>query len=65
MQARFARRYILMRAVDCPCGEHVEADTDARVLEAIKEHADDEHPGKYQEVELRLLVNTAAYDAAA
>ena len=54
-----------MRAVDCPCGEHLSADTDVKVLEAIKEHADEDHPGRYEEHELRLLVNTTAYDAAA
>lgn len=54
-----------MRAVDCPCGEHFEAATDAKVLEAIKDHAADDHPGRYEDAELRLLVNTTAYDAAA
>jgi hypothetical protein len=55
----------IMRAVDCPCGEHFEEDTDAKVLDAIKEHADEDHPGRYEDAELRLLVNTTAYDAAA
>ncbi len=54
-----------MRAVDCPCGEHIEADTDARVLETLKQHTDEDHPGRYDDVEIRLLVNTTAYDAAA
>jgi hypothetical protein len=54
-----------MRAVDCPCGEHFEAQTDAQLLELLKQHADTEHPGEYSETDLRLLVNTSAYDAAA
>jgi hypothetical protein len=54
-----------MRAVDCPCGEHLEAQNDTQVLESVKEHADKEHPGQYSETDLRLLVNTSAYDAAA
>lgn len=54
-----------MRAVDCPCGEHLSADTDAKLLEAIKEHADATHPGRYDEIELQTLVTTTAYDAAA
>jgi hypothetical protein len=54
-----------MRAVDCPCGEHFEAQTDAQILEALKRHADQEHPGESSETDLRLLVNTSAYDAAA
>ena len=54
-----------MRAVDCPCGEHVEGPTDAKVLEAVVEHAKEKHPDRYDESELRLLVSTTAYDAAA
>ena len=54
-----------MRAVDCPCGEHMEADTDAALVEELTEHANDEHEGRYQESELRVLVSTAAYNAAA
>lgn len=54
-----------MRAVDCPCGEHIEAETDAKVLEAMKNHANEDHPDRYEETELRMLVNTSAYDIAA
>jgi len=54
-----------MRAVDCPCGEHVEADSDSRLIEAIKVHTDDAHPDRYEETDLRILVSTTAYDAAA
>jgi len=54
-----------MRAVDCPCGEHFEAQTDAQVLEELKGHADQDHSGEYSEADLRLIVNTSAYDAAA
>ena len=54
-----------MRAVDCPCGEHFEAHNDMKILEIVKEHADDEHAGEYSDADLKLLVNTSAYDAAA
>jgi hypothetical protein len=54
-----------MRAVECPCGEHIEGSNDGQILEAMKQHATDEHEGEYSEADLRLLVNTAAYDAAA
>jgi hypothetical protein len=54
-----------MRAVDCPCGEHFEGQTDAAMLEELKKHADEDHPGEYAETDLRLLVNRSAYDAAA
>jgi hypothetical protein len=52
-----------MRAVECPCGEHIEASTDSQLLETMKQHATDEHEGD-SDADLRLLVNTAAYDAA-
>ena len=52
-----------MRAVDCPCGEHLEAQTDSALLEATKQHANQEHQGQYSESDLRTLVNTTAYDA--
>jgi hypothetical protein len=54
-----------MRAVDCPCGEHIEANTDAALIEQLTAHANEEHPGRYEDSELRLLVTTAAYNAAA
>jgi len=53
-----------MRAVECPCGEHIEGSTDSQLLETMKQHATDEHEGEYSDADLRLLVNTAAYDAA-
>jgi hypothetical protein len=54
-----------MRAVECPCGEHFEASTDAEVLVELTKHADENHPDEYSESDLRLVVNTSAYDAAA
>ncbi len=54
-----------MRAVDCPCGEHIEADSDASLTDRLAEHANEAHRGRYEESELRLLVSTSAYNAAA
>jgi hypothetical protein len=51
-----------MRAVDCPCGEHLEGRNDTQLLEAMKRHASDEHEGEYSDAQLRLLVDTSAYD---
>jgi predicted small metal-binding protein len=51
-----------MRAVDCPCGEYLEARNDTELLERAKEHNSSEHEGSYSEVDLRILVDTAAYD---
>ena len=52
-----------MRAVDCPCGEYLEGSNDAELLESAKRHANEEHEGQYTEADLRILVNTSAYDA--
>jgi hypothetical protein len=53
-----------MRAVDCPKdGEYLEGSNDTELLEAAKRHNQEEHPDEYSEADLRILVNTAAYDA--
>lgn len=52
-----------MRAVDCPCGEHLEERNDEKLLEATREHANKDHEGQYQDWELRELVTTSAYDS--
>jgi hypothetical protein len=54
-----------VRAVDCPCGEHLEGRNDTDLLEQARTHAATDHPDdeRYSEVRLRTLVNTAAYDA--
>lgn len=51
-----------MRAVECPCGEHLEGSTDAELLEAAKRHDAEDHEGRTPETDLRILVNTSAYD---
>jgi hypothetical protein len=53
-----------MRAVDCPCGEHLEARNDTDLMESMKTHNGDEHDGKYSTADLRVLVDTTAYDSA-
>ena len=51
-----------MRAVDCPCGEHLEAGNDEQLVQSARRHADEEHPGEYQDWQLRQLITTTAYD---
>lgn len=53
-----------MRAVDCPCGEHLESRSDTELIEAMKRHANEEHEGQYSDGDLRVLVDTTAYDSA-
>lgn len=52
-----------MRAVDCPCGEHFEGTNDTQLVEELKKHSSDDHAEEYSDADLRLLVNTSAYDA--
>lgn len=51
-----------MRAVDCPCGEHLEARNDSQLVEEAKRHASREHGDQYSDADIRVLVDTAAYD---
>lgn len=53
-----------MRAVDCPCGEHLQARNDTELMQAVKQHNGDDHEEKYSEADLIVLVNTTAYDTA-
>lgn len=52
-----------MRAVECPCGEYLEARNDTELLQAAKAHASEAHGDEYRESDLRRLVDTSAYDA--
>ena len=54
-----------MRAVDCPCGEHFEARNDAELFESAKAHASSAHGDQYSDSDIRILVDTAAYDSGA
>jgi hypothetical protein len=51
-----------MRAVECPCGEYVEAQSDEKLFEETRRHADDVHPEQYQDSELKTLIATSGYD---
>jgi predicted small metal-binding protein len=33
-----------MRAIDCPCGHHLEAETDDELFRLAREHVDRDHP---------------------
>jgi hypothetical protein len=56
-------REMEMRAVDCPCGEHFEGTNDTQLVAELKRHSSDDHDDEYSEADLRLMVNTSAYDA--
>jgi hypothetical protein len=51
-----------MRAVDCPCGEYVEASTDQALFDDMRRHADEDHPDQYSDAALKTLIASSAYD---
>jgi hypothetical protein len=53
-----------MRGLDCVCGEHFEARTDAGLLDELRRHAEQEHPD-WDEAELKRVLVANAYDLAA
>ena len=53
-----------MRAVDCPCGEYLEGRNETDLLDKAKQHANEEHEGEYSDADLRVLIDTSAYDVA-
>lgn len=53
-----------MRAVECPCGEAIDARSDSELFESAKRHASQEHGDQYSDADLKLLVDTRAYDTA-
>jgi predicted small metal-binding protein len=53
-----------MRAVECPCGEAIEGRNDSELFETLKRHASQEHGNQYSDIDLKLRVDTAAYDTA-
>jgi predicted small metal-binding protein len=53
-----------MRAIDCPCGHRLEAETDDELFALAREHVDRDHPEMERtDDELRERVAADAYDA--
>jgi predicted small metal-binding protein len=54
-----------MRAIECPCGHHLEGADDEELFRLAREHVDREHPEfERTDDELRRRVATDAYDVA-
>jgi len=52
-----------MRAIDCPCGRHLEAEDDERLFEQARTHVDQDHPrASRSDDELRAQIAADAYD---
>jgi hypothetical protein len=51
----------MRRAVECVCGEHIEAQNDSALLDAFRRHAQEDHPD-WGEGELKAHLVANAYD---
>jgi predicted small metal-binding protein len=52
-----------MRALDCNCGQHLEAATDEELSRAVRAHVDQAHPElQLTDQEIRDLVAAKGYD---
>ena len=54
-----------MRALDCPCGEHIEAESDDALLPKVKQHIERDHPDMHMDEEqTRKFVSDRSHEAA-
>jgi predicted small metal-binding protein len=52
-----------MRALDCDCGQHLEAANDEELFELAREHVDRDHPEmQLSDEQVRGIVADGAYD---
>jgi predicted small metal-binding protein len=52
-----------MRAIECPCGHHLEADYDEELFRLCRDHVDREHPEMQRtDTQIRDRVAADAYD---
>jgi predicted small metal-binding protein len=53
-----------MRAIDCPCGHHLEGADDAELFQLAREHIDTDHPEMDRtDEQVRERITADAYDA--
>lgn len=54
-----------MRAIECPCGQHLEGADDEELFRLAREHVDRDHPETQRtDEQLRARITADAYDAA-
>lgn len=52
-----------MRALDCVCGDHLEASADEKLFSEARAHVDQAHPDmQLNDEQVRQLVSEGAYD---
>jgi predicted small metal-binding protein len=55
-----------MRAIECPCGHHLEGADDDELLRLAREHVDHDHPEMQRtDGQLRERITADAYDVVA
>jgi predicted small metal-binding protein len=53
-----------MRAIECPCGHHLEAADDEELFRLAREHVDRDHPEmRRTDAQIRERIAADAYDA--
>lgn len=54
-----------MRAIDCACGQHLEAETDEGLAPLVRQHVRQAHPDmQMTEEEMRGFIARQSHDAA-
>jgi predicted small metal-binding protein len=54
-----------MRAFDCPCGEHFEAESDEALLPLVQQHIARDHPDtQMDDAQMRKLVSDRSHEMA-
>jgi predicted small metal-binding protein len=65
MVVRISREEPPMRAIDCPCGHHLEGADDEELFRLARAHVDSDHPEMERtDDELRERVTADAYDVS-
>lgn len=65
LEARLERagKRVSMRALDCECGQHLEAESDEELFEQARTHVDRDHPEmQLGDEQVREIVSGGAYD---
>jgi predicted small metal-binding protein len=53
-----------MRAIDCPCGHHFDADDDEELFRLCREHVHRDHPERQRtDAQIRERIVADAYEA--
>jgi predicted small metal-binding protein len=61
-----SEKEVVMRAIECPCGHHLEGADDDELFRLAREHVDRDHPEMQRtDAQLRERIAADAYDVVA